>query len=199
MWIRQEIDENNLVLKMYLVLDKGALVLDNIYWRKVSTRQDQYVKYRLIAKVVVTYRQNEVTQEQNEGTLAEQIEAPNEEKEVDYEILDRKYPIKEWKTECLGTKPQADKAEQNDENEFLEFIADLEYSEFGSYKVLKESCPLVTNNRISHSYAGRKEVSFKKGSTDANAKIKLRIQSCPAEGDKLKDQGMLESVLDSIL
>ncbi|GJS91133.1 hypothetical protein Tco_0773769 [Tanacetum coccineum] len=25
--------------------------------------------------------------------------APDEEKEVDYEILDRKYPIKEWKTE----------------------------------------------------------------------------------------------------
>ncbi|GJX57526.1 hypothetical protein Tco_0287423, partial [Tanacetum coccineum] len=36
--------------------------------------------------------------------------APDEEKEVDYEILDRKYPIKEWKTECLGTKPQIDQA-----------------------------------------------------------------------------------------
>ncbi|GJR88864.1 hypothetical protein Tco_0212875 [Tanacetum coccineum] len=32
--------------------------------------------------------------------------AQDEEKEVDYEILDRKYPIKEWRTECLGTKPQ---------------------------------------------------------------------------------------------
>ncbi|GJZ67864.1 hypothetical protein Tco_0631104 [Tanacetum coccineum] len=40
---------------------------------------------------------------------------PDEEKEVDYEILDRKYPIKEWKTECLGTKPQADKAEHIEE------------------------------------------------------------------------------------
>ncbi|GJR24994.1 hypothetical protein Tco_0973521 [Tanacetum coccineum] len=28
--------------------------------------------------------------------------APDEEKEVDYEILDRKYPIKEWKTELLS-------------------------------------------------------------------------------------------------
>ncbi|GJR76315.1 hypothetical protein Tco_0088680 [Tanacetum coccineum] len=37
--------------------------------------------------------------------------APDEEKEVDYEILDRKYPIKEWKTECLGTKRQTDQAE----------------------------------------------------------------------------------------
>ncbi|GJX08237.1 hypothetical protein Tco_0196169 [Tanacetum coccineum] len=39
--------------------------------------------------------------------------APDEEKEVDYEILDRKYPIKEWKTECLGTKPQTDIEEIN--------------------------------------------------------------------------------------
>ncbi|GJV47886.1 putative ribonuclease H-like domain-containing protein [Tanacetum coccineum] len=41
--------------------------------------------------------------------------APDEEKEVDYEILDRKYPIKEWKTECLGTKPQVDKAKHLEE------------------------------------------------------------------------------------
>ncbi|GKA98406.1 hypothetical protein Tco_0826343 [Tanacetum coccineum] len=41
--------------------------------------------------------------------------APDEEKEVDYEILDRKYPIKEWKTECLGTKPQTDQAEHFEE------------------------------------------------------------------------------------
>ncbi|GKB50874.1 hypothetical protein Tco_0901627 [Tanacetum coccineum] len=43
------------------------------------------------------------------------IIAPGEEKEVDYEILDRKYPIKEWKTECLGTKPQTDQAEHIEE------------------------------------------------------------------------------------
>ncbi|GJR14174.1 putative ribonuclease H-like domain-containing protein [Tanacetum coccineum] len=41
--------------------------------------------------------------------------APDEEKEVDYEILDRKYPIKEWKTECLGTKPQTNQAEHIEE------------------------------------------------------------------------------------
>ncbi|GKF98347.1 hypothetical protein Tco_0297130, partial [Tanacetum coccineum] len=41
--------------------------------------------------------------------------APDEEKEVDYEILYTKYPIKEWKTECLRTKPQADKAEHSEE------------------------------------------------------------------------------------
>ncbi|GJY45671.1 hypothetical protein Tco_0434734 [Tanacetum coccineum] len=41
--------------------------------------------------------------------------APDEEKEVDYEILNRKYPIKEWRTECLRTKPQVDKAEHLEE------------------------------------------------------------------------------------
>ncbi|GJR74591.1 putative ribonuclease H-like domain-containing protein [Tanacetum coccineum] len=41
--------------------------------------------------------------------------APDEEKEVDYEILDRKYPIKEWKTKCLGTKPQIDQTEDLEE------------------------------------------------------------------------------------
>ncbi|GJS75162.1 hypothetical protein Tco_0725043 [Tanacetum coccineum] len=30
----------------------------------------------------------------------------NEDKEVDYEILDKKFPIIDWKTENLGTKPQ---------------------------------------------------------------------------------------------
>ncbi|GKG25188.1 hypothetical protein Tco_0395816, partial [Tanacetum coccineum] len=41
--------------------------------------------------------------------------APDEEKEVDYEILDRKYPIKDWKTENLGTKPQFDESERSEE------------------------------------------------------------------------------------
>ncbi|GKA13725.1 hypothetical protein Tco_0693371 [Tanacetum coccineum] len=41
--------------------------------------------------------------------------AQDEEKEVDYEILDRKFPIKEWKTVCLGTKPQPDQAEPLEE------------------------------------------------------------------------------------
>ncbi|GJS49086.1 hypothetical protein Tco_0581246 [Tanacetum coccineum] len=36
-------------------------------------------------------------------------------KKKDYEILDRKYPIKEWKTECLGAKPQSDQAEHLEE------------------------------------------------------------------------------------
>ncbi|GJY98634.1 hypothetical protein Tco_0516064 [Tanacetum coccineum] len=57
---------------------------------------------------------NEMVKEESKEEVKEENkeeETPDEEKEVDYEILDMKYPIKEWKTECLGTKPQDDKAE----------------------------------------------------------------------------------------
>ncbi|GJU23386.1 hypothetical protein Tco_1156728 [Tanacetum coccineum] len=39
--------------------------------------------------------------------------APDEDKEVDYEILDKKYPIIDWKTENLGTKPQFDESKKS--------------------------------------------------------------------------------------
>ncbi|GKF80339.1 hypothetical protein Tco_0238941 [Tanacetum coccineum] len=41
--------------------------------------------------------------------------ALNKDKEVDYEILDKKYPIIEWKTEYLGTKPQVDETKRFEE------------------------------------------------------------------------------------
>ncbi|GJX54716.1 hypothetical protein Tco_0283085 [Tanacetum coccineum] len=41
--------------------------------------------------------------------------ASNEDKEVDCEILDRKYPIIEWKTEYLGTKPHYDETKDIEE------------------------------------------------------------------------------------
>ncbi|GKC97536.1 hypothetical protein Tco_1167811, partial [Tanacetum coccineum] len=56
------------------------------------------------------YIQNTSEDDSNKVTIV-----PDEEKEVDYEILDRKYPIKEWKTGCLGVKPQTDQAEHLEE------------------------------------------------------------------------------------
>ncbi|GJR63199.1 hypothetical protein Tco_1505361 [Tanacetum coccineum] len=58
--------------------------------------------------------ENDVDKENDELRLHLTI-VPDEEKEVDYEILDRKYPIKEWKTECLGARPQTDQAEHLEE------------------------------------------------------------------------------------
>ncbi|GJT32643.1 hypothetical protein Tco_0923062 [Tanacetum coccineum] len=42
--------------------------------------------------------------------------AQDEDKEVDYEILDKKYPIIDWKTVCLGTKPQFDESKEGEIN-----------------------------------------------------------------------------------
>ncbi|GJS76295.1 hypothetical protein Tco_0726176 [Tanacetum coccineum] len=67
-------------------------------------------------------KEEEINQESKEEVKEEDKEEENtrkrkhdEEKEVDYEILDRKYPIKEWKIECLGTKPQTNQAEDIEE------------------------------------------------------------------------------------
>ncbi|GJU83556.1 hypothetical protein Tco_1285921 [Tanacetum coccineum] len=38
--------------------------------------------------------------------------APDEDKEVDYEILDKKHPIIEWRSEYLTTKPQYDETKE---------------------------------------------------------------------------------------
>ncbi|GJY76521.1 hypothetical protein Tco_0481637 [Tanacetum coccineum] len=43
--------------------------------------------------------------------------ALDEDKEVDYEILDKKYPIIEWKTEYLGIKPQFDETKGLEEKD----------------------------------------------------------------------------------
>ncbi|GJX23187.1 hypothetical protein Tco_0227632 [Tanacetum coccineum] len=52
--------------------------------------------------------------EKNELRLCLTI-APDEDKEVDYEILDKKYPIIEWKSEYLGIKPQYDETKDLEE------------------------------------------------------------------------------------
>ncbi|GJU86891.1 hypothetical protein Tco_1294437 [Tanacetum coccineum] len=61
-----------------------------------------------------TSSENDSDKENDELRLYLTI-AQDDEKEVDYEILDRKYPIKEWKTECLGAKPQSNQAEHLEE------------------------------------------------------------------------------------
>ncbi|GJV00196.1 hypothetical protein Tco_1329466 [Tanacetum coccineum] len=49
--------------------------------------------------------------------------APDKDKEVNYEILDKKYPIIEWITEYLGTKPQSKTKQFFKDNQIL-VIAD---------------------------------------------------------------------------
>ncbi|GJW13261.1 ribonuclease H-like domain-containing protein [Tanacetum coccineum] len=79
--------------------------------RKLGTRKKMKSRKR---RYIQNTSEDDSEKENDELRLHLTI-APDEEKEVDYEILDRKYPIKEWKTECLGTKPQTDQAEHFEE------------------------------------------------------------------------------------
>ncbi|GJZ27920.1 hypothetical protein Tco_0572567 [Tanacetum coccineum] len=68
--------------------------------KKMKSRKRRYIQHT---------SEDDTDKENDELRLCLKI-AQDEEKEVDYEILDRKYPIIDWKTECLGTKPQPDEA-----------------------------------------------------------------------------------------
>ncbi|GJX49650.1 hypothetical protein Tco_0276495 [Tanacetum coccineum] len=79
--------------------------------RKLGTRKKMKSRKR---RFIQNNSEDDSEKENDELRLHLTI-APDEEKEVDYEILDRKYPIKEWRTECLRTKPQVDKAKHLEE------------------------------------------------------------------------------------
>ncbi|GKA70645.1 hypothetical protein Tco_0776784 [Tanacetum coccineum] len=79
--------------------------------RKLGTRKKMKSKKR-------RFRQNtskDDSEKKNDELRLCLTIALDEKKEVDYEIVDRKYLIKEWKTEYLGTKPQVDKAKHLEE------------------------------------------------------------------------------------
>ncbi|GJR73552.1 hypothetical protein Tco_0085917 [Tanacetum coccineum] len=86
--------------------------------RKLGTRKKMKSRKR-------RFRQNtsedDSEKENDELRLCLTI-APDEEKDVDYEILDRKYPIKEWKTEYLRTKPQY--SDRDDLNAIYQLVMD---------------------------------------------------------------------------
>ncbi|GJY51327.1 hypothetical protein Tco_0442174 [Tanacetum coccineum] len=79
--------------------------------RKLGTRK----KMKSRKRRYIQYTSEDDSDKENDELRLYLTVAQDEEKEVDYEILDRKYPIKEWKTECLGAKPQTDQAEHLEE------------------------------------------------------------------------------------
>ncbi|GKE57036.1 hypothetical protein Tco_1496221, partial [Tanacetum coccineum] len=79
--------------------------------RKLGTRKKMKSRKR---RYIQNTSEDDSDKENDELRLYLTV-AQDEEKEVDYEILDRKYPIKEWKTECLGAKPQSDQAKHLEE------------------------------------------------------------------------------------
>ncbi|GKC89715.1 hypothetical protein Tco_1150364, partial [Tanacetum coccineum] len=75
--------------------------------RKLGTRKKMKSRKRRFGQDTSQDDQTDSEKENDELGLCLTI-ATDEDKEVDSEILDKKYPIIEWKTEYLGTKPQED-------------------------------------------------------------------------------------------
>ncbi|GJZ27154.1 hypothetical protein Tco_0571407 [Tanacetum coccineum] len=74
--------------------------------KKMKSRKRRYIQHT---------SEDDTDKENDELRLCLKI-AQDEEKEVDYEVLDRKYPIIDWKTVCLGTKPQFDESKEGEIN-----------------------------------------------------------------------------------
>ncbi|GJZ15552.1 hypothetical protein Tco_0551229 [Tanacetum coccineum] len=65
-------------------------------------------------------KDNSIKEESKEKEENEELRlcltiATDEDKEVDYEVLDKKYPIIEWKSEFIGIKPQYDETKELEE------------------------------------------------------------------------------------
>ncbi|GJU59930.1 hypothetical protein Tco_1237696, partial [Tanacetum coccineum] len=75
----------------------------------IGSAEDERLIKDMNKKATGTKKDDNIKKESKEE------ETPDEDKEVDYEILDKKYPIIEWKTEYLGTKPQYNEAKHLEE------------------------------------------------------------------------------------
>ncbi|GKF56904.1 hypothetical protein Tco_0170441, partial [Tanacetum coccineum] len=82
--------------------------------RKLGTRKKIKSRKRRFRQVTSEDDETNSEKENDELRLCLTI-APDEDKEVDYEILDKKYPITEWKSEYLGIKPQYDETKYIEE------------------------------------------------------------------------------------
>ncbi|GKF72572.1 hypothetical protein Tco_0208686 [Tanacetum coccineum] len=73
--------------------------------KKMKSRKRRYIKHT---------SEDDTDKENEELRLCLTI-APDEDKEVDYEVLDKKYPIIDWKTQNYGSKPQLDQSKRSEE------------------------------------------------------------------------------------
>ncbi|GJV98380.1 hypothetical protein Tco_1553632 [Tanacetum coccineum] len=91
--------------------DKGE---ENTRKRKHGTRKKMKSRKRRFKQDTSQDDPSDIEKENDELRLCLTI-ATDEDKEVDYEILDKKYPIIDWKTENLGYKPQFDESKRSEE------------------------------------------------------------------------------------
>ncbi|GJR42912.1 hypothetical protein Tco_1311015 [Tanacetum coccineum] len=182
--------------------------------RKLGTRKKMKSRKR---RYIQNTSEDDSEKENDELRLHLTI-APDEEKEVDYEILNRKYPIKEWKTECLGTKPQVDKGENLEEiNQNVVIRSDIFQDEIpeGFDRVLWGDLMVMFNPddenefwnsqqdwNIKKKYPLRKKVLMQmlklklESEEDSTMALEL-IRVAAKEGKSLKIKNMLECLATS--
>ncbi|GJT12649.1 hypothetical protein Tco_0859691 [Tanacetum coccineum] len=177
-------EDERLIKKMN---EKGV---DSSKVEMIKEQSKEEVKKESKAEVKEESKEEENTKKRKLGIRKKmKSRKRREKKEVDYEILDRKYPIKEWKTECLGTKPQTDQAEHLEEinlNVVIRSNGQKRYltyfdGQYLSYLIGRSDCCIFNwclKRFNSSPYAGRgSSKSFEgNGSTDANAEIEVRVR-----------------------
>ncbi|GJT65474.1 putative ribonuclease H-like domain-containing protein, partial [Tanacetum coccineum] len=92
----------------FTIKERAKLLHDTIFTQRRSAEDERIIR-ELNKKVAGTKKADSIMEEcKEEADTRKRKLALDEDKEVDYEILDRKYPIKEWTTEYLGFKPPFD-------------------------------------------------------------------------------------------
>ncbi|GJW37556.1 hypothetical protein Tco_0060476 [Tanacetum coccineum] len=84
---------------------------DSTRKRKLGTRK----KMKSRKRRYIQHTSEDDTDKENEELRLCLTIAQDEDKEVDYEVLDKKYPIIDWKTQNYGTKPQLDESKRSEE------------------------------------------------------------------------------------
>ncbi|GKA41189.1 hypothetical protein Tco_0733782 [Tanacetum coccineum] len=98
---------------------------ENVTEQGTNKRKSGHIK--MMARKIPRPKQNDENDDELKLSL---IVTSDEDKEIDYEILERKYPIIEWKSEFLTTKPQYDESKGIEEGDLMIMFNQGDANEF---------------------------------------------------------------------
>ncbi|GJW86375.1 hypothetical protein Tco_0161715 [Tanacetum coccineum] len=104
-------DENFIVISSA----EDERIIKDVNKKATGTKKDDSIKKERKEEENTSQDDNTDSEKENDELRLCLTIAPDKDKEVDYEILDKKYPIIEWKSKHLGIKPQYDEAKDLEE------------------------------------------------------------------------------------
>ncbi|GJW39222.1 hypothetical protein Tco_0065067 [Tanacetum coccineum] len=123
--------------------------------RKLGTRKKIKSKKRKFSKDTSKDDESEAEKENNELRLCLVI-TPDDDKEVDYETLDKKFPIIEWKSEYLTIRPHFDATKALEEQDWK--VVNWKLHDSSGVHTLMTDEGLVIHIVMENKYPLRKEV-----------------------------------------